>query len=237
MDEEVRETFRKFLKLLDLPSEKITKIGIYSTCFEEEFLISQGSDGTCVFIGLSDDGKEVAVKCMLTHTCKSLAENEKLILNMTKMEQSNHIVRYRYLKPGNPFTCLVLELCEETLVDYVKAHTKEELERRGPTIMREILTGLLALHGDGEQEKILHRDLKPSNILVDVEQHMRLADFGISKKVSKDESTVHTGGKGSEYWRAVESVPNEEEPGKLVRYKRKSDVQVVGMLCYYIDER
>ena len=176
---------QKFQKLQQLPADKITTIGIYKVCFEEEFIVGEGSEGTCVYIGLSDDGNEVAVKRMLTHICGDLAENERKILTMIKMEQSKHIVRYRYCKSGNPFTFLVLELCEETLTDYVRAHNEEYLVSRAPIIIQEILTGLLDLHGNREQERILHRNLKPSNILVDVLGHMRLADFGISKKVEE----------------------------------------------------
>lgn len=41
----------------------------------------------------------------------------------------------------------------------------------------EILAGLEYLH----KNKILYRDLKPENILVDIDGHLRISDFGLSK--------------------------------------------------------
>lgn len=227
----------KFHKLFQLPPSKISKIGTFNACFDREFKIGEGRDGTCVYIGLSDDGNEVAIKRMLTHACEDLAENEKRILNMMKMEKSEHIVRYRYCETDerSTFTYLVLELCEETLAEYVASISQEQLHREAPRLIREILNGLLVLHGTGDVEKILHMDLKPRNILVDIEGRMRLADFGVSRRLSQNSSTVNTGGKdkGARYWRARESVP-EDDDDAIVKFKRKSDIQVAGMVSYHI---
>ena len=199
-------------------------------CFDDEFVIGQGCEGTCVYVGLLDDGSEVAVKRMLTYTCKSLFENEERILSLLKVENSKHIVNYRYYEHDNLFSYLILDLCEETLEDYVESHSKEHLEQRGPTMIREILTGLKALHSG--KQKILHMDLKPSNILVDTQGHMRLADFGLSRELTEGKTTVQTGSKGTKGWMAVESNPLLS--GGQVRFKRKSDIQVVGMISFYI---
>ena len=43
----------------------------------------------------------------------------------------------------------------------------------------EILLGLDNVH----ENEIIYRDLKPENILIDVEGHIKLADFGLSKKL------------------------------------------------------
>ena len=58
-----------------------TKIGKYSVCLKPEFVIGRGSDGTTVYIGLSDDGIEVAVKCLLLDRCQQQGANKKEILN------------------------------------------------------------------------------------------------------------------------------------------------------------
>jgi serum/glucocorticoid-regulated kinase 2 len=49
----------------------------------------------------------------------------------------------------------------------------------------EILLGLEFIHDNN----ILYRDLKPENIFIDIDGHIRLADFGLSKIISESELT------------------------------------------------
>ena len=118
----------------------------------------------------------------------------------------------------------------KSLADLIKRSDKNYLETHGPEIIREILTGLCALHsGD---KKILHMDLKPENILVDINCHMRLSDFGISRILGNNQTTINTGSKGTPGWMAAESFPKEGEVEGS--FKRKSDIQVIGMISFHV---
>lgn len=45
----------------------------------------------------------------------------------------------------------------------------------------EIVVGLEYLHS----KNVVYRDIKPENILVDIDGHIRIADFGLSKIIPK----------------------------------------------------
>ena len=163
----------KLRKLAELETN-ITTIGPVRVCFDQEFCIGNGCGGTAVYVGLHEDGSEVAVKRMLINKKERLNanNNEKKILSSLPVKTSPHIVNYRYFKYEDPFSYLILDLCEETLENYVKTHDEEHLKRNGPVIIREILSGLCALHGG--ENKILHLDLKPQNILVEMKKTLPL---------------------------------------------------------------
>ena len=195
-------------------------------------LLGGGSYGTCVYVGISEDGSEVAVKRMLTVKCEDNAKNEMKILRRTIKNNSPFIVTYRdFLDEtlDETFMYLILDLCEETLNDHVLSQTAERLQQHGPRMIKEILTGLKFLH----DLDILHRDLKPLNVLVDVEGRMRLADFGLSRVLKEEQTTVHTHGKGTQDWMPPEAIEAQNENCKG-RFKKKSDIHVAGMIAFFI---
>ncbi|CAB4043063.1 serine threonine- kinase endoribonuclease ire-1-like isoform X1, partial [Paramuricea clavata] len=185
--------------------------------------------GTSVHVGIMEDGSEVAVKRILLQSSEEAAENEKKILSLIETKKSPFIVSYRNFLKDATFMYLIVDLCEETLKEHVESKTIEHLRQYGPRMIKEILRGLEFLHDQG----ILHRDLKPLNVLVDIEGHMRLADFGISRVLNEDETTVQTDGKGTEGWMPVEVIESRNQR-KKGRFKKKSDVQVAGMIAFYI---
>jgi serine/threonine-protein kinase/endoribonuclease IRE1 len=182
--------------------------------------------GTFVYVGIMEDGSEVAVKRMLVAACEDLFENEKNILSRVV---SPFIVRYRSFLEDETFVYLIVDLCEETLKEHVESKTIEHLREYGPRMIKQILSGLKSLHDLG----ILHRDLKPSNVLVDIDGRMRLTDFGLSRVLNEDETTVDTFGKGTQGWMPAEVIEarNSEEIG---RFKKKSDIQAAGMISFFI---
>ena len=176
-----------------------------------------------------EDGTEVAVKRMLIDDCEDTAENERNILSLIDTKKSPFVVNYRTFIKDAIFMYLIVDLCEKTLHEHVYSHTIEQLREHGPRMIKEILCGLKFLHDQG----ILHRDLKPSNVLVDVDGHMRLADFGISRVLNEEETTVDTEGKGTQGWMPAEVIEAQIR-GPIGRYKRKSDVQASGMIAFFI---
>ena len=184
--------------------------------------------GTFVYVGIMDDGSEVAVKRMLLQACEDSAKNEKEISSLIKTKGSPFILSYHHVFQDETFMYLISDLCEETLQEHVQSQSFQHLRENGPRLIKQILSGLQFLHGNG----ILHRDLKPSNVLVGTDGFMKLSDFGLSRVLNEDETTVHTDAKGTKGWMAAEVIKagNGNTTG---RYKKKSDVQPFGMIAFY----
>ena len=201
---------------------------------EINLLLGRGSMGTFVYVGIMQDGREVAVKRMLLQACEDSAQNEREISSFIQTKGSPFMLSYHDVFHDNTFMYLISDLCEETLKEHVESQSIEHMMENGPRMIKQILCGLQFLHANG----ILHRDLKPSNVLVDKDGFMKLADFGLSRVLKEDETTVHTDAKGTEGWMPAEVIEagNEKIKNKNVtgRYKKKSDVQAVGMIAFFI---
>ena len=218
------EKFQKLLECGRSHPEKIEEVNGVRVCFSKEFRIGLGADGTRVYIGLGKDGCEKAVKRLLKDICTDLAEKEKEIL--LKLKSSN-VVKYWFLSDEHrdgEYLFLILDLCEETLEDFMEKCT-EEMAKIAPAIIRQVLEGIYDLHHN--DPPILHRDLKPKNILRNVKGNWLLADFGISRVLPEGVTHHDSIQRGTKDWRAVESYnPIDASNNDQVRYKKESDIQV-----------
>ena len=101
------------------------------------------------------------------------------------------------------------------------------------TILRyskQILAGLVYLHSYTEnpynRASIIHRDLRAANILIDDNDNLKLADFGISKQLEPlaTQSQFHTCEIGNLFWRSPEMLTEDQE-----KIGRKVDVWSLGI--------
>ncbi|KAA0723828.1 Serine/threonine-protein kinase/endoribonuclease ire-1 [Triplophysa tibetana] len=222
----------QFKKLSKMDVNKNYRIQSFTLVLSDEFRIAKGSDGTQVFLGLRDDGTEVAVKRMLKSNYQDL-KNEETFLRLPELD-SPSIVRYIDFAEDDNFGYLILQLCEYTLEEFIQDHLPADSSQRTcvlKRLAREVLCSLQVLHS--QQTKVLHRDIKPQNVLIDIRGKARLADFGISRRLKPSETTLRTSTAGTKFWKAKEAIDEESNSG----YKRCSDIQVAGMLVYYILSR
>ncbi|XP_057203191.1 serine/threonine-protein kinase/endoribonuclease ire-1-like isoform X1 [Triplophysa rosa] len=200
---------------------------IYFSRNEKYFIGS--SSGTQVYLGLKGDGTEVAIKRITKNPLNNKTfENELKHLQDSNLESKN-IVRYVDFAEDDDFYYLALQLCECDLESYMedlrKPEHKDKKDAALKKIVKDVLIGLRDLH-HGE---VIHRDIKPKNVLIDSGKNARLADFGLSRKLGEG-SAVYTARAGTRGWEAVETLG----PSGDSRYRMSSDVQVAGMLVYYI---
>uniref|UniRef100_A0A671K9C9 Probable serine/threonine-protein kinase irlC n=1 Tax=Sinocyclocheilus anshuiensis TaxID=1608454 RepID=A0A671K9C9_9TELE len=222
----------KLEKLANIDASKTYRPPGLTLVLDPEFLIAKGSDGTEVYLGLRDDGTEVAVKQMIKSNYQVL-KNEEEFLRLPELDDPS-IVRYVDFAEDDNFGYLVLQLCEYTLEEYIQDHLPDDSAERSlvlKKLVKEVLCSLQVLHD--KKTKVLHRDIKPQNVLIDIKGQARLADFGISRRLKHGETTLRTSIAGTRCWKAKENIHEKVNTG----YKRSSDIQVAGMLVYYILSR
>jgi serine/threonine protein kinase len=81
-----------------------------------------------------------------------------------------------------------MDLCAGGELFYL-LHLKGRLpESMAKFYFAEILLGLEYIHKQG----VVYRDLKPENVLLDIDGHIKLADFGLSKNLTPEESLTNS---------------------------------------------
>lgn len=197
--------------------------------------IGAGSFGT-VYLGMSPfTGELMAVKQVFLGDNSELQKSmiEALQHEMLLLKNLNHenIVRYLGSSVSDDYLNIFLEYVPGGSVQtmlFSYGPFEEPLIRN---FIRQVLIGLSYLHG----EDIIHRDIKGANILIDIKGTVKISDFGISKKISKNEQDGDTNAsdiekpsrraslQGSVYWMAPEVV-------KQTAYTKKADIWSVGCL-------
>nr|XP_017225402.1 PREDICTED: G-type lectin S-receptor-like serine/threonine-protein kinase At4g27290 [Daucus carota subsp. sativus] len=191
-------------KGLELPLFDLVTIAEATNDFSENNKLGEGGFGP-VYMGILEEGTEIAVKRDLKTSKQGLDEFKNEVLCISELQHRN-LVRLLGCSIDEGEMLLIYEYMPNKSLDFhifstailrtfiVISHKERSRSLDWPkryNMIYGIAKGLLYLHQDS-RIRIIHRDLKPGNILLDHEMNPKISDFGTAKSFWGSESETNT---------------------------------------------
>ena len=153
-------------------------------------LIGQGAFGK-VNLGLNIlTGRVVAIKSFNKSNINSNSENMKKILYETNlMKKLNHpnITRILELFEDKEYILIIMEYINGgNLFSFLKKRRKVS-EKTAKFLFKQVILGIKYMH----KQNIVHRDIKLENILIDLNNNIKICDFGIGRVLSSPDQLLY----------------------------------------------
>ena len=105
---------------------------------------------------------------------------------MRKLGTHPFILKLQYAFESKDYLHFVVDFCSGGELFYLLQRHQRFTEQEVKFYFAEMLLGLEYLHDKG----VLYRDLKPENVFIDMDGHLKLADFGLSKVIKSGEKMI-----------------------------------------------
>ena len=153
-------------------------------------LIGQGAFGK-VNLGLNIlTGRIVAVKSFNKNNSELTGDNMKKIKYETDlMKKLNHpnITKILEMFEDEKYFLIIMEYINGgNLFSFVKKRRKLS-EKTAKFLFRQIILGIKYIH----EQNIVHRDIKLENLLIDLNNNVKICDFGIGRKIENKNQLLH----------------------------------------------
>lgn len=172
-----------------------------SAQYQLKQVIGKGSYGIVYKAENKTTGQIVAIKEINYDNDDDLKE---IMIEINLLKNLNHIniVKYHGFIQKMSNLYIILEYAAKGSLKTLMANRPEKCLSEAETkiYIRQTLNGLVYLHDKG----VIHRDIKAANLLLDANNIVKLADFGVSTKVNNSAMTLA----GSLNWMAPEIITN-----------------------------
>jgi serine/threonine protein kinase len=175
-------------------------------------ILGKGAFG-CVYLGMNDIGKLVAIKELSVSLQVEHQEEMLKEIRLLSTFRHDNIVAYLGSAVVSKSLLIVMEYVSCGSLAFILSHFGKLPSSSVSQYSRHILRGLIYLHS----HDVVHRDIKPANLLLDESGRCKLTDFGTADRFT----TMKTDIKGTPMYMSPEALQ-----GKTVK---ASDIWSFGL--------
>jgi len=155
--------------------------------FELLKVIGRGGFSRVLLVRKKDTGRLYAMKILKKSKIIREKKVKPLISERKVLELLDHpfIVKLHWAFQSKEELFFVMDICTGGEIFFHLSNFKRFSEHMAKFYFCEIVLGLEYLHN----LNIVYRDIKPENILIDIDGHVKIADFGLAKQIAPREKS------------------------------------------------
>ena len=174
---------QKFINFCSIEIAVQKKKEITPRDFEHIKVIGRGGFSRVLLVRKKDTGRLYAMKILKKNKIIREKKVKPIISEREVLEQVDHpfIVKMHWAFQNTDELYFVMDICTGGEIFFHLSKFKRFPEELAKFYFCEILLGIEYLHS----LNIVYRDLKPENILIDIDGHVKIADFGLAKIIPR----------------------------------------------------